>query len=221
MQKLALLGFANVRFGSVTDYWKEGRSPAKSGHAHDVPPTARPRVARRKSGSLPHGTDRPAIYRPRKLHASPLWQCVRHRLPQLRASGRGRRAIEENVLERFSRMRRPALRLRAHPLRRVRPRSASRLSLQDALLLPELPPEACPRLWRVGRTLLDDDAYQRDQELIAPPGRVVLLQPAALGRPALERAHRAAAAALGERELVELLVVDYFGRVLIARTWLK
>ena len=45
--------------------------------------------------------DRPAIYRPRKSRASPLWQCVRRHLPELRASGRVRRAVEENVLERF------------------------------------------------------------------------------------------------------------------------
>jgi hypothetical protein len=45
--------------------------------------------------------DRPAIYRPRRPRASPLWQCVRRHLPELRASGRVRRAIEESVLERF------------------------------------------------------------------------------------------------------------------------
>ena len=42
--------------------------------------------------------ERPAIYRPRKPHASPLWQCVSRHLPELRASGRVRRAVEENVL---------------------------------------------------------------------------------------------------------------------------
>jgi hypothetical protein len=89
--------------------------------------------------------DRPAIYRPRKPRASPLWQCVSRHLPELRAAGRLRRVVEENVLERF---------LEcgdlhggfAHPLRRVRSRPASRLFLKDALLLPELPPEARPRL---------------------------------------------------------------------------
>jgi hypothetical protein len=45
--------------------------------------------------------DRRAIYRPRKPRASPLWQCVNRHLPELRASGRVRRAIEKNVLERF------------------------------------------------------------------------------------------------------------------------
>ena len=45
--------------------------------------------------------DCPAVYRPRKPRASPLWQCVRRHLPELRASGRVRRAVEENVLERF------------------------------------------------------------------------------------------------------------------------
>ncbi len=45
--------------------------------------------------------DRPAIYRPRTPRASPLWQCVRRHLPELRASGRVRRAVEKNVLERF------------------------------------------------------------------------------------------------------------------------
>jgi ribosomal protein S27E len=45
--------------------------------------------------------DRPAIYRPRRPHASPLWQCVRRHLPELRACGRVRRAVEKNVLERF------------------------------------------------------------------------------------------------------------------------
>ena len=45
--------------------------------------------------------DRPGIYRPRKRRTSPLWQCVRRHLPELRASGRLRRAVEENVLERF------------------------------------------------------------------------------------------------------------------------
>ena len=44
---------------------------------------------------------RPAIYRPRKPRASPLWQCVSRHLPELRAAGRLRRAIEQNVLERF------------------------------------------------------------------------------------------------------------------------
>jgi len=45
--------------------------------------------------------DRAAIYRPRRPRASPLWQCVNRHLPELRASGRVRRAVEENVLERF------------------------------------------------------------------------------------------------------------------------
>jgi hypothetical protein len=45
--------------------------------------------------------DRPAIYRPRKPRASPLWQCVSRHLPELRAAGRVRHAVEENVLERF------------------------------------------------------------------------------------------------------------------------
>jgi len=45
--------------------------------------------------------DRPAIYRPRRPRASPLWQCVNRHLPELRASGRVRRTVEGNVLERF------------------------------------------------------------------------------------------------------------------------
>ena len=45
--------------------------------------------------------DRPAIYRPHRPRASPLWQCVSRHLPELRAAGRVRRAVEENVLERF------------------------------------------------------------------------------------------------------------------------
>jgi hypothetical protein len=45
--------------------------------------------------------DRPAVYRPRRPRASPLWQCVRRHLPELRAAGRMRRAVEGNVLERF------------------------------------------------------------------------------------------------------------------------
>ena len=45
--------------------------------------------------------ERSAIYRPRRPRASPLWQCVRRHLPELRASGRVRRAVEKNVLERF------------------------------------------------------------------------------------------------------------------------
>lgn len=45
--------------------------------------------------------DRPAIYCPRAPRASPLWQCVCRHLPELRASGRVRRAVERNVLERF------------------------------------------------------------------------------------------------------------------------
>ncbi len=45
--------------------------------------------------------DRPAVYRPRKPRASPLWQCVNRHLPELRAAGRVRRAVEENVLERY------------------------------------------------------------------------------------------------------------------------
>jgi hypothetical protein len=45
--------------------------------------------------------ERPAIYRPRRPRASPLWQCVNRHLPELRASGRVRRAVEQNVLERF------------------------------------------------------------------------------------------------------------------------
>jgi hypothetical protein len=43
----------------------------------------------------------PALYRPRNPRRSPLWQCVRHHLGELRASGRIRRAVERNVLERF------------------------------------------------------------------------------------------------------------------------
>lgn len=53
----------------------------------------------------------------------------------------------------LSRLRRPAPGLRAHPLRGVRPRPAARFFLQDALLLPELPPEARPRLGRLGRAV--------------------------------------------------------------------
>ncbi len=45
--------------------------------------------------------DRPTIYRPRKPRASPLWQCVDRHLPELRASGLVRRAVEDNVLKRF------------------------------------------------------------------------------------------------------------------------
>ena len=45
--------------------------------------------------------DRPAIYRPRRPRASPLWQCVHRHLPELRAAGRVRRAVEASVLERF------------------------------------------------------------------------------------------------------------------------
>ncbi|MGH8764557.1 MAG: transposase zinc-binding domain-containing protein [Burkholderiales bacterium] len=45
--------------------------------------------------------DGPAIYRPRRPRASPLWQCVSRHLPELRAGGRVRRAVERNVLERF------------------------------------------------------------------------------------------------------------------------
>ena len=45
--------------------------------------------------------DRPAVYRPRRPRASPLWQCVNRHLPELRAAGRVRRAVEENVLERY------------------------------------------------------------------------------------------------------------------------
>jgi len=45
--------------------------------------------------------EHPAIYRPRKPRASPLWQCVNRHLPELRALGRVRRAVEGNVLERF------------------------------------------------------------------------------------------------------------------------
>ncbi len=41
------------------------------------------------------------VYRSRKPRASPLWQCVNRRLPELRASGRVRRAVEGNVLKRF------------------------------------------------------------------------------------------------------------------------
>ena len=44
--------------------------------------------------------NRTAIYRPRKPRASPLWQCVSRHLPELRAAGRVRRAVEENLLER-------------------------------------------------------------------------------------------------------------------------
>ncbi|MCC6212576.1 MAG: transposase zinc-binding domain-containing protein, partial [Burkholderiales bacterium] len=45
--------------------------------------------------------ERPAIYRPRRARANPLWQCVRRHLPELRASGEVRRVVERNVLERF------------------------------------------------------------------------------------------------------------------------
>ncbi|HUG78287.1 MAG TPA: hypothetical protein VML57_12475, partial [Burkholderiales bacterium] len=36
-----------------------------------------------------------------KPRASPLWQCVSRHLAELRASGRVRRVVERNVLERF------------------------------------------------------------------------------------------------------------------------
>ncbi len=44
---------------------------------------------------------RPTTYLPRRPRASPLWQCVSRHLPELRASGRVRHAIEQSVLERF------------------------------------------------------------------------------------------------------------------------
>ena len=90
--------------------------------------------------------DRPAIYRPRRPRASPLWQCVNRHLPELRASGRVRRAVEENVLERF---------LECGDLHcgfaRIRCGGSGHdlllaFSCKTALLLPELPPEARPRL---------------------------------------------------------------------------
>jgi len=65
--------------------------------------------------------DGPAIHRPRKPRASPLWQCVNHHLPELCASGRVRRAVEENVLERFLECGDLHCGFCAHPLRRVRP----------------------------------------------------------------------------------------------------
>src|SRR5712691_937970 len=69
-------------------------------------------------------------------------------------------------------VRRPASRLCAHLLRRLRARLPARLLLQDALLLPELSPETGARVRRVGR---------RER-------------PRARGVPAV-RVHRAAAAA--------------------------
>jgi hypothetical protein len=43
----------------------------------------------------------PAEYRPRNPRRSPLWQCAKRHLGELRTSGRIRRAVERNVLERF------------------------------------------------------------------------------------------------------------------------
>ena len=86
--------------------------------------------------------DRPAIYRPRRPRASPLWQCVSRHLSELRASGRVRRVVEQNVLERFLECGDTALRAPRHPLRRLRPRPAARLLLQDALLPPRAPPRS-------------------------------------------------------------------------------
>ena len=45
------------------------------------------------------------LYRPRSPHASPLWQCAKRHASELRASGhasnRPRRAVEQQVIERF------------------------------------------------------------------------------------------------------------------------
>lgn len=41
------------------------------------------------------------VYRPRNPHASPVWQCARRHASELREAGRLRRAIEQQVIERF------------------------------------------------------------------------------------------------------------------------
>ena len=40
-------------------------------------------------------------YRSRNLRASPLWQCVKRHAGELRESGRMRRSVEQQVIERF------------------------------------------------------------------------------------------------------------------------
>ncbi len=44
---------------------------------------------------------RGGLYRPREPCASPLWQCAMRHGNELRAAGRLRRAVEEQVIERF------------------------------------------------------------------------------------------------------------------------
>lgn len=98
----------------------------------------------------------------------------------------------------ISRVRRPAPRLRADLLRRLRTRLAARVFLQDALLLPELPPEAGTALRRVGR-----GAGPRARG--APAVRLhhsAALAPDVRGAPRLARGavpHRGAAAGRGLR----------------------
>ena len=44
---------------------------------------------------------RGGLYRPRNPCASPLWQCATRHGKELREAGRLRRAVEEQVIERF------------------------------------------------------------------------------------------------------------------------
>ena len=41
------------------------------------------------------------MYRPRKPHASALYQCATRHAPELKAGGRFGRPVEESVIERF------------------------------------------------------------------------------------------------------------------------
>jgi len=51
----------------------------------------------RQSGAVPSG----GVYRARNPRASPLYQCAARHAGELREAGRFRRAVEEEVVERF------------------------------------------------------------------------------------------------------------------------
>ena len=90
------------------------------------------------------------LYRPRSPRSSPLWQCAKRHAGELRESGRMRREIEGQVIERFVACGDPRegfARIYCDACRH----EYLLAYVQDPIFLPELPPEARAALRRVGR----------------------------------------------------------------------
>ncbi len=117
------------------------------------------RGSRRRAGTRWAVSPAPSARKPAvAVRGAPCQRAARRRTLAARGRGSGDRALH--------RVRRPALWLCPHLLRRLRPRLPARVLVQNEVLLPELPPEARAALRRLGRG-------ERARAGGAPPVRVL------------------------------------------------